>query len=308
MAKKKVLFTGGSGLLAINWAFAIMNEYDVVLGLHDRKISVPGIPTVSVSMETRDNFSRSLDLIQPDVVIHCAGLANVEVCESDPVQALHINGALSENVAHECRKNGMQLVYICTDHLFAGNKPLVSEDEPVAPVNQYGATKLDGEKRILAISENFLSIRTNFYGWGPSYRRSFSDMIIDNLTKGNQVSLFEDFFYTPILIEELAQVTMQLFELKMGGIFNVVGNERISKYEFGMRLAERFDLNTHLIKASSFTERKDLIKRPKDLSLSNHTVATLLNKEFGVIETGIEKLYQQRENGFLATIKEIQSA
>ncbi len=305
--KKKVLLTGGSGLLAINWAFAIANEYDVVLGLHDRMITVPRIQTVSVGMETRDEFSRSLDIVQPDIVIHCAGLANVEVCEADPANAIHINGVLSENVAKGCKEKDLQLVYICTDHLFTGNKSLVTEEDPAVPVNEYGKTKLSGEVRTLAISEKFLSVRTNFYGWGPFYRHSFSDMIIDNLQEGNLVTLFEDFYYTPILIEELAQVVMQLLQMKAGGIFNVVGNERISKLEFGMRLAKKFKLDTNLIKASRFSERKDLVKRPKDLSLSNQKVSKLLKREIGSIDAGIGKLHQQSENGFLDAIREIRS-
>lgn len=305
MAKKKVLFTGGSGLLAINWAFAIAHEYDVVLGLHNREITVPGIKTVSVNMETRDNFSRSLDSIQPDVVIHCAGLANVEVCEANPENALYINGTLSENVAYECREKGVNLVYICTDHLFTGNKALVSEDEPVSPVNQYGATKLDGEKRIMAISDDFLSIRTNFYGWGPSYRQSFSDFIIHNIINKRPVFLFDDFYYTPILIEELAGTVMALVENTAKGIFNVAGNERISKYEFGIRLAHRFELDGNLIRKSKFSERKDLVKRPSDLSLSVKKVQNFLHRDIGDIDININRLYEQSKNGFSTSIQHL---
>jgi len=303
--KKTILFTGGSGLLALNWGLEILEDFNVVLGLHQKNIFVKGVRTVHVDMGTSSGFSAVLKNIQPDIVIHCAGLANVEACEVNPEGAYDINVGLSVNVAQACKENNVQLVYISTDHLFSGKNPLVSEEEPVSPMNMYGKTKFEAEKKILEISDKFLAIRTNFYGWGPTYRSSFSDFIIDKLRSGQPVSLFDDFFYTPILIEELAQTVMRLLAVNANGIFNVVGNERISKFEFGTRLAKHFKLDTGLIHAAKFTDRKDLVRRPTDLSLSNKKATTLLNRMIGDLDTNIKHLYQQEKNGFAAIIKSV---
>ena len=302
LAQKKVLFTGGSGLLATNWALSLIHEFAIVLGFHQKEILLPGVDTCIIDMETISGFSAVLSNYKPDIVIHCAGLANVEVCEADPGFAKHVNVDLSENVAIACKESGVQLVYICTDHLFSGNTPLVSETHTPEPVNQYGKTKWEGEKAVLNVSGEFLSIRTNFYGWGTSYRRSFSDMIIDILRNGKKVQLFEDFYYTPILVEELAQTVMLLCEKKASGVFNVVGNERISKLEFGNRLATKFGLDKSLIETARFSDRKDLVKRPHDLSLSNKKTENFLNRPFGDVNIGIEKLYQQEQSGVAAIL------
>ena len=302
--KKTILFTGGSGLLAINWAVEIARDFDVVLVLHKRNISVPGVRTITFDLDDASALLSTLKTIQPDCVIHCAGLTSVEACEAQPELAYHVNVELSVNTAIVCKQLGIQYVYISTDHLFSGNKPLVTEDDSPGPVNQYGKTKLEAEKRVLDISETFLAIRTNFYGWGPVYRRSFSDMIIDNLGNGKPVTLFEDFFYTPILIEELSQTVMALLEKKAQGVFHVVGDERISKLEFGMRVATRFGFDKKLIQVARFSDRKDLVRRPHDLSLSNKKVSAFLGKNIGDVNANIEQLYAQKENGIL---KEIQS-
>ena len=301
----KILFTGSSGLLALNWALGIAGDFDVVLGLHEKKISVSGISTVSLNMENCEVFSLEVQNIRPDVVIHCAGLTSVEACEEDPELAHHINVDLSVNVAEACRNNNVQLVYISTDHLFSGDKPLVSEEEPPSPINIYGKTKFEAEKKILEVSADFLAIRTNFYGWGPTYRQSFSDMIIYKLRSGITVSLFNDFFYTPILIEELAQVVMELIAKKANGIFNVVGNERISKLDFGIRLAKYFRLDAGLIQTALFAQRKDLVKRPIDLSLSNKKVNAFLERNIGDIDKNIQRLYQQEQNGLAKVIRSV---
>ena len=52
--QQKVLITGGSGLLAVNWALSIRDNYQVVLILHDTKISIPGVDTdIDVVPRTR---------------------------------------------------------------------------------------------------------------------------------------------------------------------------------------------------------------------------------------------------------------
>lgn len=299
--KKKVLFTGGSGLLALNWAIHISNDFEVVLGLNKKTVAITGIPSVCINIETTNDFSVDLRKIQPDVVIHCAGLANVEACESNPQAAHHINVDLSVNVANACKEQNVRFIYISTDHLFSGKIQLVSEDEKPSPVNEYGRTKLEAENRILEISAKNLSIRTNFYGWGPSYRSSFSDMIINNLRSKQTISLFEDFYYTPILIEELAKTTMLLINKNANGIYNVAGNQRISKYDFGLLIADRFQLDHNLIKVTRFSERKDLVKRPHDLSLSVKKVETFLGHKIGNIVANIAQLECQEQNG-LSTI------
>lgn len=297
--RPRVLFTGGSGLLAINWALHITDRYDVILGLHNRHIALPGILTIPLPMGSYEDLLRSVEEVAPDVVIHCAGLANVEQCETDPDLAYHVNVELSANVAHVCAKAGIQLVYICTDHLFSGNKPLVTEDEPVSPVNVYGRTKWEGENKVLEAGSDFLSVRTNFYGWGTPYRQSFSDMIIQNLRAGKKINLFDNFYYSPILIEDLAVSVMSLLKHKAGGIYNIAGNERISKHEFGMRVAREFGLDTDLIQSVKIEDRKDLVKRPHDLSLSNQKISSLLGRAIGDIDSNINRLCIQEKTDFL---------
>jgi dTDP-4-dehydrorhamnose reductase len=302
--RRKILFTGGSGLLALNWALHIAGQYDVVLGLHNRDITVPGLNTIPLHMESEDALLRTFEQVAPDMVIHCAGLANVEQCEADPALAYHVNVKLSSNVAKACNTMNVQMVYICTDHLFSGNQPLVTEQEPVSPVNVYGRTKWEGENEVLSVSGSFLSIRTNFYGWGPSYRKSFSDFIIEGIRNGRTVNLFEDFFYTPILIEDLAHAVMSLLDKNASGVYNVTGNGRISKYEFGIRLCERFGLDSGLACPVKIRERKDLVKRPYDLSLSNQKMESLLGRIVGDINGNIDMLWSQEKKLFANSIRQ----
>lgn len=302
---KRVLITGGSGLLALNWALAMRNCCEITLGLHSRKISLAGTKAKKINLESVDRLSRQLQEIDCQVVIHAAGLANVEQCESAPACAQYINVTLASNVAHACSKLGIQLVHISTDHLFSGRERLLTEEWPISPINVYGKTKAEAEFRVQEIYPKALVIRTNFYGWGASYRHSFSDTILKNLQLGREIMLFQDVFFTPILIENLAKAVHQLIDLKVSGIFNVVGNDRLSKYEFGCSIAKKFELDSSKIFPSLLADQIKLTQRPSDMSLSNRKLEKYLGRSVGGVQDHLTALYQQHETNIFQELQKL---
>lgn len=280
----RVLITGGSGLLGLNWASCVKHTHRVILGIHKRTVDLPGVSTHPLSLESVDSFVENLDLIQPDYVIHAAGLTSVELCETNPDLASKVNVEVTENVAHACALTGTKLVHISTDHLFRGNKPLLDETEHMDPINAYGRTKAEAEVRVREACPEALVIRTNFYGWGSSYRQSFSDWIISNLKMNHPITLFNDVFYTPIYTLRLVTLAHQLLDRSASGTFNVVGDERVSKYDFAMQLASTFGLDKNLISAESVGLWDKRVVRPLDMSLSNKKVSKELNINVGGVK------------------------
>ena len=294
----RVLITGGSGLLGLNWAASIKNTHDVILGIHERAVQLPDIATQKLSLESVDNFLENLDLIKPDWVIHAAGLASVELCEEKPFFAFHVNVELAENVARACALRGIQLAHISTDHLFRGDRALLDEKAPIDPSNIYGKTKAEAEVRVRDAYPEALIIRTNFYGWGPSYRLSFSDWVLKNLKMKHPVTLFSDVFYTPIYTGRLVQIVNQLLESCAMGTYNVVGDERVSKYDFGMQLASTFGLDKKLISAGSVKSQLNRVVRPIDMSLSNKKVSKELGVYVGSIKQHLSMMAESYNSGF----------
>ncbi|MCE9619612.1 MAG: NAD(P)-dependent oxidoreductase [Planctomycetes bacterium] len=290
---KKILITGGSGLLALNWAAAMRDRCAVTLGLHSRRVDMPGAACRSLDLESVDALAATLESIGPDLVVHAAGMTNVEQCEASPDQAHRANVVLAENVAAACSKLGIALAHISTDHLFAGDEAMIEESHPVAPLNVYGKTKAEAEQRVLRRHPSALVVRTNFYGWGPAHRRSFSDVIIDALRAAKPVRLFHDVHYTPILIETLALAVHDLIEGGASGIVHVVGDERVSKYHFGIRVAEAFDFDPRLIHPIAIADIPGLITRPKDMSLSNRLACRTIGRPLGNLQEHLCLLRQQ---------------
>ncbi len=305
LKKTPILFTGGSGLLALNWAQAMRDRCIPTLGLHERSISLAQTFAKKIDLESVDRLMHILEEINCQVVVNTAGLASVEQCESEPALAHHVNVTIASNVAKACANLGIKLVHISTDHLFSGQQALVIEDQLTAPVNVYGKTKAEAERKVTEINPGALVIRTNFYGWGTGYRQSFSDMVIKELRLHREITLFQDVSYTPILIEYAAKTIHDLIDLKVSGIFHVVGDEYISKYEFGLRIAEKFGLDANKIIPGFLASQSRLTQRPFDMSLSNSKVRNLLGRPIGSIQEQIATLHRQELNGLAEELQKI---
>jgi len=299
-----MLITGGSGRLALNWALAMRERHAVTLALHARHVSLSGVQTRSIRLEEVDSISAVFDELRPDLVVHTAGMTGVEECEANPELARKANVEIAQNIASVCSRLGLQMVHISTDHLFTGENPRVEEGHPVAPQNVYARTKAEAETRILETYPDALVVRTNFYGWGPSYRKSFSDVIVTALRRGERLTLFQDVFYTPILIEALVESAHELVKREISGIINIVGDERISKHQFGLKVAEHFQLEPGLVTGENFADRSNLVQRPRDLSLSNRKACDLLGRSLGGVDKQLQRLYEQEKLGL---VREIQS-
>jgi len=289
---KKILFLGGSSLLAHCWCDELTDKDHIILGIHNRPTELDGFKIVSINYNNLENQLTNLGV---ETIINCIGYTNVENCEINPEKANEVNVELPSLISKVCKSLSIKLVHISTDHLYDGKTKNCDEKTKVNPLNIYAKTKLQGETKVLEINPNALVIRTNFYGCGPTYKESFSDFIINNLKLKKSVSLFSDVYYSPILVSELAKAIVKLIKKKCFGIYNIVSNERLSKLDFGLKIACEFSLNKKLINSISINSRNDLVDRPSEMSLSN---AKLKNEEIFIksINEQIKDLKMQYDN------------
>jgi dTDP-4-dehydrorhamnose reductase len=305
MNKKRLLIIGGSGLLGVNWAISCRDFCDVVLLLNKRIINLRDTSSVTYHVTSFQTALALFKMVKPDIVIHTAGLTNVELCEADPLLAHSVNVVLSDFVSKACAELGIDFVHISTDHLFSGETAMSDETEIVSPLNVYGLTKAKAEEIVRLNNQYALIIRTNFYCWGTSYRQSFSDMVINSLRNKANIKLFDDVFYTPILGEYLIKFVHALLEKKQKGILNIVSSERISKYEFGILLAEAFHLDTGFISRAKISDNLKLVKRPADMSLSNKKLEEIICSEIPSLKMQLSRLFEQEQKGIRKEILSI---
>tara|TARA_B100000989_G_scaffold129297_1_gene96053 strand:+ start:231 stop:2297 length:2067 start_codon:yes stop_codon:yes gene_type:complete len=291
---KTILFAGGTSLLAYSWTLKPNQNYNYILATHKRKIKDNKYKTLDLDFSQESMLSRKIEDNDVNIIINCIGLTNVEDCESNIKMADYANIQIAKSLASVCSKKKIKLVHISTDHLFDGTKSYYTENDIKSPLNNYAKTKSQAEDEILALNKDALIIRTNFFGWGPSYKNSFSDKILKFLESDKKIELFEDVFYSPISVEELKNQIFKLIKLNAKGIFNVASNERISKYNFGCQIAKIFGYSEELVFKASINNYKNLTKRPREMSLSNHKLNTFTGGTVPSIEKQLEKLKIER--------------
>ena len=284
------LITGSSGLLGLNLLLHEPQPYQFYAHINKRRVNLANIQTITIDLGNLKSIEEALKIYSPKVVIHAAGITNVDGCDEDPETANFINGKVPSNIAKVCKDHGVKLVHISTDHLFDGTNPFTDEEAPVKPLNAYGYSKALGEEGVLKNNDEAIIIRCNFFTWGPSYRQSFSDFIYDNLSKGKAISLADDFFYTPALAQNLIEAILSLLGKDAKGIFNVVGSERLSKYKFGMNMAKIFGYNDDLINKVNWASLGAKAIRPADMSLSDQKIRKFLGYDLGTSNRNIQGL------------------
>jgi len=293
----RLIITGGSGLLALNWAILCRDSYDILLLTHTKSVALSGVSSIKVDLEDRERLGEIISQWCPDVIVHAAGMTNVDECEKFPERAYYTNTDLVKQVSLIAKQHSIKFVYISSDHIFNGNKPFATESDKADPLNVYANSKLLGESAARFVDKNCLILRTNFFGWGTGVKPSFSDWVINTIRNKEEIQAYTDIFYTPIFIHHFVDIAIKLIQKDCHGVFNVVGSSRVSKYEFIMSIVEQFDLDASLVKKSAYRDTKSSVKRPLDMSLSNSLVKNELKVDFLGLDQSFVELRLQEESG-----------
>jgi dTDP-4-dehydrorhamnose reductase len=289
--RSKILIVGASSFVGGNLVDYLADK-EMVFTTTRRKSLTDGILNNSCLLDIRRK-EKCLDVIksiEPEIVIHLAALTNLNQCFKDQILAWETNVIGAENIAVAASKIGAKVIYISTDLVFDGGKSFSSEGDIVYPICYYGKTKLEGEKRILAIHGMNLVLRTSLlYGWSRNESLCFTETIIDELSKGNKMKLFTDEIRTPLFINDLCSI-IHLVEHRqdLSGIFHVGGPERTSRYEFGITIAEIFNLDKNLIIPVSLRDsRMSEDEKPEDCSLESTALRNKLSVEMTGLKEGL---------------------
>ena len=92
-----------------------------------------------------DDLRATLHRLQPEVLVNCVGLADVDRAEREPAAAEALNATVVRNLIRARPEVGFRLVHISTDYVFDGRQGDYRESDPTGPVNEYGRSKLRGE-------------------------------------------------------------------------------------------------------------------------------------------------------------------
>ena len=261
---------------------------------HDVPLEHPKLKKVKLDIT---NTLRLQDLVlkeRPNAVIHAAALGDVDECERKRELAWRVNVASTIALAQAAEVVNAYLLYLSTDYVFDGERGIYNERDPPNPINYYGLTKLMGEVAVQARCSRWSIVRaSSIYGLGPG-RTNFAKFLIEKLSRGERVRALVDQYTSPSQAALLAEAMMEVLERQMVGVFHVVG-ERMSRYEFALRVAKALGFDEGLISPARMEEFKWFARRPRDSSLACEETRSKLSCDFYSTESALKVLRAELE-------------
>lgn len=307
----RILITGASGLLGLNVALELASKHEVVGVAGRTPLRAETFTALQADLLEADAIPRLLEQTRPDWVIHCAALANLEECEANPELARRINSEIPGILAEACRKGGARLLHVSTDAVFDGQKGNYSEEDTPNPRNVYAQTKLGGERAVaranasaadlssaLSTGPEALIARVNLFGFSPTGSRSLAEFFLYNLMAGKPAQGFTDVFFCPVLVNEIAWIFEAMLARGLGGLYHVFSAESLSKYVFGVRIAERFGLDAGLIAPVSVSDGGLVAARSPKLTMNTHKLSTALGHPLSGLSPMIDRFYALYQQGY----------
>ena len=284
----KVYITGIAGLLGNALAYELKNKY-MISGADRNELDVYGCEYDVFDLLDFYKLESSLKERQPDVIIHAAALVNVDGCEENKILAHRMNVELTDFLVDYAEKNTIKLIYISTDAVFDGARKdyLYTEDDIPNPLNEYGKTKLEGEKRVLCLDDG-LVLRTNIYGLNIRNKLSFGEWIVSSLEDEQTLNMFTDILFSPLLANELVKIIDQCIEQNLSGLYHACATGSISKYAFGVHLKNAFGIQSGEIKKSTSKQAMLKAKRSTNMGMSNEKLRMKLQIEISTPIEGID--------------------
>jgi dTDP-4-dehydrorhamnose reductase len=303
----RILITGASGLLGLNLALETTHRHTVFGTINQHDLKTDAFTVIPSDLLAPGAVERLLDRTQPDWIIHCAALANLDACEADPLLARQLNTELPKILASHVARSGARMLHVSTDSVFDGLRGDYSEEDIPTPVGIYSRTKYEAELAVSQADPTAIIARVNLFGWSLPGNRSLSEFFFNNLSAGKPVMGFTDIFFCPLLANHLAHLFVRMLEVGLSGIYHVVSSECLSKYDFGLRLAHRFGLDGNLIRPTSVTKSGLKAVRSPNLTLRSDKLARVLGESLPSISTGLEGLYTLYQQGYPHMLRSLES-
>ncbi len=289
----KLLITGASGLYGSKLAQLALAKGIEVYSCDIQELSVFG-KFVKLDISGKAQVDEAFQRIKPDVVVPAATGTEVDKCELDMELAWRVNVDGTKNIVEASKNAESFLIYISTDYVFSGEKGYYVESDSPEPVNYYGLTKLEAETVVmqnLAESDFLIARPSVIYGSTPAAGKvNFALWLIETLRKGERVKIVTDQWNTPTLNTNLAEMTLEVIERRLTGLYHLCGATRVSRYEFATKIAEFFDLDKSLIDKASSAQFAWPAKRPVDSSLDTSLAQRTLQYKPLTLDEALERL------------------
>ncbi len=291
---EKLLVVGSSGLVGGRVLEIAKDRYQI-FGTYANH-TIKGYNNFKLDARNRTDVFRLIEKIKPNCVIDTHSLTNLDYCETHQEETWAVNVDGSRNLAEACKNFGSKYIFISTDSVFDGRKvkKYTEKDKP-HPLNYYSKTKAVIEYMLSMLDMDYIVARSAvIYGSGAqSSRVNFVTWLIDKLEKHEQVNIVNDQKSNPTFADSLAEFILKLYEKDETGLFHVTGNECISRYDFSMEIARRFNFDKSLITPIITAQLNQVAMRSSCVNMAVEKAERATGMHALTVSEGLERFRKQ---------------
>jgi len=264
---KQILVTGADGQLG--------NELKVLAKTYgDKKFVFAGKTELDITdTEQINNF---FDLNQIDFCINGAAYTHVDQAETDFNNVYLINAEAAGELAAVCHDYSIPLFHISSDFVFDGDKMTPYEEaDPTNPLNVYGQSKLEGEKKVMSVHNKVFLIRTSWVF--SSFGKNFVKTMVRLGMEVPEIKVVYDQFGSPTYARDLAQTIVAIIDTKGHenhyGVYHYCNRGITSWYDFAVEIMSQIGSECTIIPIDTI-DYPTPAKRPSYSALSTEKIRT----------------------------------
>jgi len=210
-----------------------------------------------------DAVRREFQKDKPQLIIHCAAVSTLAAVQADPALARRVNVEATRLLAELAAD--VLFIFFSSDLVFDGRKGNYTETDAMNPIHIYGETKAAAEEIVLRNPRHTV-VRTSLNGGvSRAGNRGFNEQLRRSLQTSQGMKLFTDEFRCPIPAVETARAVWDLANQEQAGLFHVAGAEKLSRWQIGQLLVQRWpEIKTPIESGSA----KDFPGPPRALDTS----------------------------------------
>ncbi len=292
-----ILITGATGFVGEHLLRRLADADAHVVGTGlSRSLTVPGRTVVQTDLRDAQAVQHLLNDVRPSIVFHCAAQTNVSNCQQHPQTArTHIVDATQNltNALTDTTPDAL-LVALSTDLVFDGEHAPYIESDPTGPVSAYGCLKLEAEQPVLAFPRGSV-IRTSLvFGPRSTHKGSFLAWMLDTLTAGETLTLFEDEVRTPIFVDDLCDAMIEIASRGETGLWHAGSQTQLSRVAIGKAVCKAFKLDEGLIRSVRLADSTYPAPRARDVSLDSTKLWSALKRKPLTLSQALDKMAKDR--------------
>jgi dTDP-4-dehydrorhamnose reductase len=302
---RSLLIVGGSGFLGTHLALRLRDSFKVFATYNRHRVAIPGVTCMPLNVDNRNWVKRVVYTAAPDVVVYAAGSEELaeEARETREAERVHTSGPTT--VSNVTGFFQTKVIFLSSCHVFDGERGYYKETDIPLAAGTLGKAKLAGENGIRGKSLNYLIVRSSpVFGRGNGYNLSLLDRLRMRLDRGERVELPTDELHSFAPVDGFVDLVARLAETPVRNrILHYGGLTKLSYYEWGKAVAERFGYDAKLVHPSPTRARKGSIaaglgaEAALDFSLNSTAAAELLKIQPLALDEGLDLVQKKLVSG-----------